>query len=134
MRWRMLGLIACSLALVSLTACGTPGRRIAAFQITRTKAAVIPPVGLLFMRAEAPVIAGVSGKPIGRRVGEASVNAIAIPPNPFGIPAVSLISWGDMSKKTAAANGGIKEVTHADYRMTVVLMFFRRVTLIVYGD
>jgi hypothetical protein len=39
-----------------------------------------------------------------------------------------------MSEKTSAANGGITQVTHADYEMTVVLLFYRRVTLITYGE
>jgi hypothetical protein len=39
-----------------------------------------------------------------------------------------------MSERTSAANGGITKVTHADYEMTMVLLFFRRVTLITYGE
>ena len=135
MALRKAGLLACCLALLSLSACvaGSPSRQ-AAFFVTRTKAAVIPPVGLIYSNVAAPVIAGVSGKPLGPRVGRSSVNSIAIPPNPFGIPAVGLFTWGDMSQKTSAANGGIAKVTHADYEMTVILMFFRRVTLVAYGE
>lgn len=135
MGWRKAGLLACSLALLSLTACsfGSPSRQ-AAFYVTRTKAAVIPPVGMIWTRTVAPVAAGVSGQPLGSRVGAASVNSIAIPPNPFGIPPVALFSWGDMSEKASAADGGITNVSHADYRMQVYLMFFRRVTLLTYGD
>jgi hypothetical protein len=132
---RMAGVLACCLALLSLPACapGSPSRQ-AAFFVTRTKAAVIPPVGLVYSNVTAPIAAGVSGKPVGPLVGRASSNSIAIPPNPFGIPAVALFTWGDMSEKTAAANGGITNVTHADYEMQVILMFFRRVTLITYGQ
>ena len=135
MGWRMAGFLACCLALLSLTACapGSPSRQ-AAFFVTRTKAAVIPPVGMIYSRVKAPIVAGVSGKPVGPLVGRASANSIAIPPNPFGIPAVALFTWGDMSKQAAATNGGITNVTHADYEMTLVLMFFRRVTLVAYGQ
>lgn len=132
---RMASVLACCLALLSLSACapGSPSRQ-AAFFVTRTKVAVIPPVGLLYTNITAPVAAGVSGKPIGSLVGRASSNSIAIPPNPFGIPAVGLFTWGDMSEKASAADGGITNVTHVDYEMTVFLMFFRRVTLITYGQ
>lgn len=132
---RMAGLLACCLALLSLTACapGSPSRQ-GAFFVTRTKAAVIPPVGLIYTNVKAPVAAGVSGKTVGPLVGYAHSTSLAIPPNPFGIPAVALFTWGDMSEKTAAADGGITHVTHADYQMKVFLMFFRQVTLITYGN
>ncbi len=135
MGWRKAGILTCCLALLALIGCvsGSPSRQ-AAFFITRTKAAVIPPVGLLYSGVTAPVAAGVSGKPLGSRVGRASANSIAIPPNPFGIPAVGLFTWGDMSEKASAANGGITKVSHADYEMMVVLMFFRRITLVTYGE
>lgn len=132
---RMAGLLACCVGLLSLPACapGSPSRQ-AAFFVTRTKAAVIPPVGFVYSNVKAPIAAGVSGKPLGPLVGRSSSTSIAIPPNPFGIPAVGLFTWGDMSEKASAANGGITNVTHADYEMTVILMFFRRVTLITYGQ
>jgi hypothetical protein len=135
MGWRKAGLLVCCIALLSLAGCagGSPAR-MGAFLGTRTKAAVIPPIGILYMGSRAPIAAGVSGKPLGTRVGRSSVSSIGIPPNPFGIPAVGLFSWGDMSEKTSAANGGIMQVTHADYEMTVVLLFYRRVTLITYGE
>ena len=131
---RKTGLLVCCLLFLSLAACagGSPGR-IGAFLGSRTKAAVIPPIGILYTGTKAPVAAGVSGKSLGSRIGRSSVNSIAIPPNPF-IPAVALFSWGDMSERTSAANGGITKVTHADYEMTMVLLFFRRVTLITYGE
>jgi hypothetical protein len=133
--WRKAGLLVCCLALLSPAACagGSPGR-MGAFMRSRTKAAVIPPIGILYTKTTAPVAAGVSGKPLGSRVGRSSVSSIGIPPNPFRIPPVALFSWGDMSEMTSAANGGITKVTHADYEMTVVLLFFRRVTLITYGE
>lgn len=136
MRWRKAGVLVCCLALLvsSIGCVGATGMRQAAYYVTRTKAAVIPPVGLLWTRSSAPVTAQVGGPPMGTKMGRASVNSIAIPPNPVGIPAVGLISWGDMSQKQAARNGGITEITHVDYRMTVFLMIFRRVTLTVYGN
>lgn len=138
MRMRKAGILACCLALLALPACvtsipGSPSRQ-AAFYVTRTKAAVIPPVGVVYSRVSAPVAAGVSGQPLGTRVGRATATSIAIPPNPFGIPAVGLFTWGNMSEKASAADGGITNVTHADYEMTVILLFFRQVTLLTYGD
>ena len=50
------------------------------------------------------------------------------------VPPVALFSPGDMSEKTSAAKGGITKVTHTDYEITVVLVFFRRVILITYGE
>ncbi len=83
---RSAALCVCLLVAASSVACtGMPLKRQAAFYITRTKAAVIPPVGLLYTGVKAPVAAGVSGKPFGTRVGRASVHSIAIPPNPFGV-------------------------------------------------
>jgi hypothetical protein len=103
--------------------------------VSQSKAAVIAPPGILFAQVSAPVSPEVSGKPLGTRTGKATVHSIGLPPNPFtGWLGFPLVSWGDMSEKAAMQAGGISEPSHADYEVMSVLMIYRRMTLIVYGE
>jgi len=46
-----------------------------------------------------------------------------------------LFAWGDAGTKTAAKNGGITEIKHADAEYYVLLGgLYARVTTVVYGD
>ena len=46
-----------------------------------------------------------------------------------------LVSWGDASYATAAKNGGIKVMKHADQEMQQVLLgLYTRWRVVVYGD
>ena len=46
-----------------------------------------------------------------------------------------LVSWGDASYATAAKNGGIKVMKHADQEMQQVLLgIYTRWRVVVYGD
>ncbi len=46
-----------------------------------------------------------------------------------------LVSWGDASYATAAKNGDIKVMKHADQEMQQVLLgFYTRWRVVVYGD
>ena len=46
-----------------------------------------------------------------------------------------LVSWGDASYATAAKNGGIKVMKHADQEMQQILLgLYTRWRVVVYGD
>jgi hypothetical protein len=83
-------------------------------------APVVPPLGLLYTKVDAPLAP--RGE-VGRKRGVSQVTAI-----------LGLISIGDASVKAAAANGGISEVKLVDYEYTNVLLIFQRYTTIAYGD
>ena len=53
----------------------------------------------------------------GSKKGMATSFQIGLPPMPFpGLySGAHIFGWGDASVKTAAANGGIREVQHSDY-------------------
>jgi hypothetical protein len=127
------------LLLLGLSLFGVPGctgasiQRSVAGEIGNTKAAVIPPLGIFFSQVRAPVGARTPTR-IGPRRGVASVNQIAIPPIPGLTPSIPLFSWGDASEEEAARRGGLEKVSHLDYELTVVMMVYRRFTLIAYGD
>lgn len=123
-------------AVLSVAAFGcADASRSAAFLVGRNKVAVIPPPGVLFTSVKAPISAGVSGKPLGGRRGTATAHSIGIPPNPLtGWRGIPIITWGDMSEKQALANGGISSPSHVDYDSLSVLMVYRRLTLVAYGE
>lgn len=74
---------------------------------------------------KAPLNTNLNNVSLGTKVGKASVKSYA-----FG-----LYSSGDMSIATAAANGGIKTVKHADYEYNNVFFFaYQEMTMIVYGE
>jgi len=104
--------------------------------VTNTKAAVIPPPGVIFMKSTAPLMAAAPQRPIGSRQGTATSHSIGLPPLPFPglMTGVNLISWGDASVETAQSNGGIEDASHSDYESMVVLMVYRRMKVIAYGD
>jgi len=129
--------IASFVLAVGLTGCaGTPPSRVLAFSVTNTKASVIPPPGMIYMRSRAPLKAGAPRQPFGSRQGTATAHSIGLPPLPFpGLETgIVLFGWGDASLETAQSNGGISESTHSDYESVVVLMLYRRMKVIAYGD
>jgi hypothetical protein len=131
-----LGALILSLALGSIGCAGgtgMAGRRAAVLRVGDTKAAVIPPLGILYSHVRAPLMA-VAPSHLGTRRGEASVIQLATPPLPGIAPPIPLVAWGDASMEAAAGNAGIRDVTHMDYELTTVLMVWRRLTVITYGD
>lgn len=136
--WKTMGLTIFLILGLSLTGCAGGGAGRAAQQgavsrVSNTSAAVIPPLGVLYSRVRAPVTSDVPSR-VGKRRGMATTRQIATPPIPGVAPAIPLVAWGDASMEEAAADGGIREVSHMDYRLTIILMFWRRFDLIVYGD
>ncbi len=130
---RALVLILAVALIGGLSGCGNNPGRAVAFYIYNTGVAVLPPPGLLYTNVRAPVTAQAPAS-LGTRSGSATVNQIAIPPIPGIMPAIPLISWGDVSKEEAARNGGLTDVTHMDYQLTSILMFYRRFKLTAYGN
>ncbi len=133
---RSAGLIA-ALASLSLLAagCGMTARPDAPYRLIRkAKTPVAPPPGFLYTHYKAPLDAGPG--PTGTRRGTATHHQIGLPPLPFpGLTSgIDLFSWGDASIKTAAANGGIRQVRQTDYEYTVVLLIYRRFVTEVHGD
>jgi len=77
----------------------------------RIQAPVVPPLGGLYTRVEAPLdLNSQGGKGVGPRYGEASVHAV-----------MGLWSTGDASVEAAARNGGISRINHVDYRYRSLL-------------
>jgi hypothetical protein len=85
-------------------------------------APVVPPPGLLYQSYEAPLSLHGLQKP-GSKRGTASTQNI-----------LGLFSWGDASVHTAAMQGGIQTIQHADYEFYSVLGIYSRYTTVVHGD
>jgi len=121
----------------------SPGRAYAAVSnpmrdnvafVGRFKTAVVPPLGILYSHVKAPAFANAVDASFGTKRGEATMYAIGLPPIPSIAPAIDLVTWGDGSEKKAAEDGGITNVTYVDYEARVVLMFFRQLKIVAYGD
>ncbi|OGV50386.1 MAG: hypothetical protein A2X49_12065 [Lentisphaerae bacterium GWF2_52_8] len=85
---------------------------------------VQPPDGMIFAEYKAPLDPSANNKEFGSKVGRATHKAYVF----------NLVSVGDMSLKSAAANGGIKTVKHVDYEYKNVLYFYQETTIVAYGD
>jgi len=98
-----------ALVILSLTGC--------------VRAPFVPPQGVGFSQTTAPLDLDYDNTQLaGTKQGTASVMNI-----------LGLISVGDASSKTAAENGGISTIVHADYQHFNVLGVFQQTTVIVYG-
>ena len=87
------------------------------------RAPVMPPLGLAFDQTSAPLDVNFDKTSLGSKTGEASSESI-----------LGLVAWGDCSAQTAAKNGGLKVINHADYKRFSVLGFYSKFTTVVYGD
>ena len=111
--------------------------RIAAFNVTETKAAVIPPPGIVFSKSSAPLgVAPPVGGDLGSRSGRAVAHSIGLPPLPIRgfTGGFNLVTWGDATLARAQADGEITTPTHSEYESMVVLMLYRRMVITTYGD
>jgi hypothetical protein len=79
------------------------------------------PMGAIYTELKAPVGAG-EGSVSYSKVGTSKANSI-----------LSLVAWGDCSIKTAASNGGIKNIKYVDYDVKNILGV-GEFTTTVYGD
>lgn len=132
---RIAGFMAALLGACVLAGCAVSTRPDLAHRaVAPHRTPVIPPVGFFYSDFKAPLTSGPTG--FGSKKGVATSRQIGLPPIPVrGLFAgLDLIGWGDASDKTAAKNGGITRVEHIDYRLEVILFFYRRFTTEVYGD
>ena len=82
-----------------------------------------PPPGLLFSQYKAPLDVDFDKTTLGTKEGKAESTSI-----------LGLFAFGDCSTQTAAKNGQLTTINHADYEMMNVLGIFSKTTVIVYGD
>ena len=83
---------------------------------------IMPPLGL-YSSFEAPLATGYGDTKITRKSGEATVKSV-----------LGLVSWGDASVVSAAKEGSITTVHHADYRFYSFFGIYSTFTTIVYGE
>ncbi len=83
-------------------------------------ASVVPPRGVIYTDQTAPLFPG--GGP-GTAEGRASAHNILF-----------LVGWGNVGLDKAMKNGGIKQVSHTDYRIENYALIYQRFTIIVKGE
>jgi len=87
------------------------------------KAPFTPPMGV-FTDIEAPLDLDYDVTKVkGTKVGESSSTCI-----------LGLVAVGDSSTQSAAQNGGLKTVNHADYEYKNILGVYQKTTVKVYGE
>jgi len=86
-------------------------------------APVMPPPGMVYTDYKAPLDHNLEGNPVGSRSGSAETMSI-----------LGLVALGDASVATAARNGGVSRVHHADYEYFNVLGIYQKYTTIVHGE
>jgi len=87
------------------------------------RAPFVPPQGYAFSQTKAPLDLDFKETKIaGTKKGTANVTNI-----------LGLFTFGDASAKTAAENGNISIIDHADYEHFNILGLFQKTTVIVYG-
>lgn len=107
---RAISLIAATLALAVASGCAYT-------------APVIPGIGTLYSDTRAPLDNDFAATRVGSKVGRASVTSI-----------LGLFSFGDASAATAARNGNISTIHHADYEWFSVLGIYTSFTTVVQGE
>lgn len=87
-------------------------------------APVMPPPGLIYADISGPIDIDANETPIANlRSGRTEAKSV-----------LGLVAWGDASLKTAADNGGLSTLEHADYEFFNVLGVYQRFTTIAYGE
>ena len=83
-----------------------------------------PPVATLYSNVKAPLQTEYNNTTLGSKIGESSAYSI-----------LGMFAFGDTSIGTAAKQGRIKNIKHADYDFTNVFFgIFTKTTVYVYGD
>jgi hypothetical protein len=80
------------------------------------------PMGWVYTEIKAPVAAG-DGMVSYSKVGTSKATSV-----------LGIVATGDCSIKTAAANGGVKNIKYVDYDAKNILGFYGEYTTTVYGD
>lgn len=87
------------------------------------RAPFVPPQGYAFSQTKAPLDIDFGNTELaGMNKGSAEVMNV-----------LGLFTFGDASAKTAAENGRISTIVHADYEHFNILGLFQKTTVIVYG-
>lgn len=87
-------------------------------------APVIPPQGWVYNDTKAPITTNFKDTPIGTKVGSSSSSSLL-----WG-----LIAFGDCSIHSAAQQGGLSKIYHADYEHFNILGLYSKTTVYVYGE
>ena len=97
-------------------------RRVTALALPFVMSTVLS--GCLYANVAAPIDVDLNESELGAREGESSAYSI-----------FWLLTWGDLSYATAAKNGNITVMKHADIEKQIFLFgLFCRATVRVYGD
>ena len=109
----------------SRTLCAAALGAVAILSAGCVTAPVVPPMGALYSKIEAPLdLNSAGGKVIGERRGESSSIAI-----------LGLVAVGDAGLKAAAEEGGLTRITHVDYKLKNVLFgAYAKFTTVAYGE
>lgn len=83
----------------------------------------VPPMGGAYSDVSAPLSVDQNRTAVASKKGEASTQCI-----------LGLVSWGDVSTKTAAQNGGLKTINHLDYGYFNVLGVYQKTTVTAFGE
>jgi len=86
---------------------------------------VKPPTGWVYSQFKAPLSADLQGVKVdpNAKMGSAKVEAY-----------LGIVATGDCSAAAAAKDGGIANITHADYEYFNVLGLYQKFTVTVYGN
>jgi len=87
------------------------------------RAPVVPPRGSGFSTTRVPMNLRFRATKLGSKKGSATSSTV-----------LGLVSWGDSSTATAARNGNISTITHADSEFFNLLTLYGYHRTIVYGD
>ena len=80
--------------------------------------------GCIYSHIQRPLDTDYDSTSLGTKVGRSHTQSV-----------MWLFAWGDGGSKTAAENGGITTITHADMEYQIILFgLYTRVTTVVYGD
>ena len=86
-----------------------------------TGCATVAPVGGLYTDVSVPLVA--TSNAVGQKQGEASCMSI-----------LALVAQGDCSIEAAKKNGGIRNVTHVDWKANNILGIIGNYKVVVYGE
>jgi len=86
-------------------------------------APVMPPIGIFYSDIQAPLDVDYDQTALTNKTGEATSMSI-----------LGLVALGDCSAEAAARDGGIKTITHADYKFHNLLGIIQTFTTVVQGN
>ena len=88
------------------------------------QAPVMPPPGLMFSSTAAPLDIDADKTPVCSKMGESRSSAFLF----------NMFAFGDCSIDTAARNGNLQVIEHADYHHLNIMFMYQRFTVRAYGN